>query len=398
MESTTYNIESYLNLKGCIEGCTNGFIKSRFDHCLVDLNISNDDYFNLLITLSEYSFPAILKSGEFNNCFNFDYSNNVNYNFIYKCLTNKLITKPFYNLQCRKHQLCDDQTIICFDCFERYRIVTRNLIPIIKCFRKDLCSIYFIDILYELIRYENRDVYSFITYVINNYYDGSSYKSFVLAFGKSKIKKLLKKLNRPFRQCDFKLILKKYIPIIYRVYAYSKGGDLDCLDKIYDYMLLNGLSVFKHIPYKYIIVGYKVHNKYKIDILECPEILDIANNSYKIATHDLLEGINFGFYKMRQIAYTNICDLNNKVKTEMRAKFANFKFNSKSVFSGRYISSSKCIVIGFLKPSDNTYQCFRLDIHIPSIICNLSKYDYLRKLNHDKWKFDDHEFDICYNN
>lgn len=47
----------------------------------------------------------------------------------------------------------------------------------------------FIDILYKLIRFENRDVYAFITYAINNF-------SNEFIFDRNKVKKLLKKLNR----------------------------------------------------------------------------------------------------------------------------------------------------------------------------------------------------------
>lgn len=155
-------------------------------------------------------------------------------------------------------------------------MVTRNLIPLMKTLRKDLCSIYFVDVLYDLIRFESRDLYAFIAYVVNQFRDGSSFKSFITDFGKKRARQLLKTMNRSFRRIDFKFVLKKYMPLLYTVYAYCADARVDCLDRVYDYMLNEGLSVFKTVPSKQVVVGYKVNDQYRIDVLETSAVLDFV--------------------------------------------------------------------------------------------------------------------------
>ncbi|KAG7393999.1 hypothetical protein PHYBOEH_005922 [Phytophthora boehmeriae] len=221
-----------------------------------------------------------------------------------------------------------------------------------KTLGKDLCSIYSTDVLYDLIRFENRNLYAFITHMVNHFSDGSSFKSFASDFGKNKIRKLMKTMNRPFRRIDFKMVLKKYVPLLYSTYAYCTNARVDCLDRVYDYMLHQGLSMFKTVPSDRVVVGYKVGSnllgtsKYRIVILETTSVLDVSESyQFQIGSHPLLEGLNFGFYKDRLEAYKTIN---------------------------------------------------RLDIHIESIIPNRTEVDALRFINHDKWNFEDNVSDDCY--
>lgn len=196
MESQVIPMERYLSLAGFSERKRFGFVKSQMDEVFeVKLN-SEDEYFNALITVSEYSFGAFLKEGgdfvpgvgceePFNHLFYYDYSNEIDYNSIYERLANPSIRSPVYQQYCSKHK--DERSGMCFDCLERYRVVTRNLIPLIKILRKDLCSIYFVDVLYDLIRFENRNLYTLIAYVVNQFRDGSSFKSFISGFGKKEV-------------------------------------------------------------------------------------------------------------------------------------------------------------------------------------------------------------------
>jgi hypothetical protein len=408
MEIEGYYMEKLLNHNGIIEHMNNNFIKSRFEKVLsVDIE-SNDDYYNFLVSLSEYSLMAFAKdavhnnlniskgNGSFANLFHYDYSNNIDYSFIYTNLKNPIIKTPIYQHYCDLHK--DEQKELCLNCLERYRVITRNLIPLMKTLRKDLCSIYFTDMLYDLIRFENRHLYAFITHMINEFSDGSSFKRFATNFGKKKIQKLLKGINKPFRRIDFKMILKKYIPLLYSVFAYCANIRIDCLDRVYDFMLYKGLSMFKTVPNKYIVVGYKVDTNYRIDIIETSSILDFSGNDiFQIASHPLLEGLNFGFHTDRQIAYNEVNKRNDNEKKKLRKKYDGFKFNGKSVFTGHTIYSDNTIIIGFLKESENTFQNFRLDIHITSIIPNHIDLDKMRFINHDKWIFEDNEYDLEYN-
>ncbi len=383
MESTTFDIVYLLNERGCAEFLINGFIKSKFINLLKDTNINNELYFNLLISLSEYSF---CNSSNLNNIFNYDYSNDIDYNFINSNLTNHLINSPKYNYYCKIHS---NNTNNCLDCLERYRIITKNLIPIINYVRKDLCSIYFIDILYDLIRFENNDVYSLITHLYNSHSDGSNFKNTINQFGKKNILKLFKMLNKPFRRIDYKFVFKKYFPLLYRVYLYCDKHYIDNKDNIYDYMLTKGLSLFKTVPSKYIVVGYIDNQKCpKLDIIKTYSLLNFSKhiNKFKIASHELVEGLNFGFYEHRLNAYKNIIALDNIEKLKLKKLFSNFNFTGVSVFSGDTILSNQCIIIGFLKQSENTFQNFRLDIHIDTFITNNSNFDYLRFIKHSKWK------------
>lgn len=412
MEIDGFYMEQYLNLSGVLEMMDNTFIKSRLDKVL-DIEIeSEEDYYNMLISLTEYSFFAFNKDAEhteslnrkidvaksdksFNNLFHYDYSNRIDYDFIYKHLKNPMIRKPIYAHYCNAHK--NKQVSTCLDCLERYRVITRNLIPLIKTLRKDLCSIYFIDVLYDLIRFENRGVYAFITYMVNEYSDGSSYKAFITKFGKKNVKKLLKQLNKPFRRIDFKMVLKKYVPLLYGAFVYSINARTDCLDRVYDYMLHEGLSMFKSVPSTRVVVGYKVGDQYRIDILETPNILNhVGNRDFRIATNPLLEGLNFGFYDHRLHAYNTTNRLDNDIKQSVRKLYEGFRFSGKSVFTGATIHSENIIVIGFLKESVNTFQNFRLDIHIESAIPNNATVDRLRFIDHDKWAFEDNEHDVCY--
>jgi hypothetical protein len=385
MESTTYNAGYLLNLKGCLEGQQYGYIKSSFKLVLIpNYKMTNDGYFNLLITLSEYSFA---NKKDFNNLFHYDYSNNIDYEFLYSSLSNQLIKYPFYdkNYYCKKHK-SDDNADDCIDCLERYRIITRNLIPVIKKFRKDLCSIYFIDMLYNLIRFENRDLYSLITFLINNHSDGSSFKETVSNIGKKKIVKLFKTINKPFRRIDYKFIFKKYLPLFYNIYLYCDKQYLDYKDVIYDFMLSKGLSMFKTVPNKYIVVGYKENENYILDVIKTNDVLNYREANFKIASHELLEGINFGFYKERLIAYNEVLKLDDEIKKKLKRIYSKLTFSGESVFTKKIIKSDDCIIIGFLKKSINTFQSFKLDIHIDSFLTNNNKIDYLRKIKHDKWK------------
>ncbi|KAE9345781.1 hypothetical protein PF008_g8597 [Phytophthora fragariae] len=409
MECDAFHMERLLNFAGASEGMHFGFIKSRMDKAVAVELKSEDEYFNALISLSEYSFPAFNKDashsipgtdmkksdGSFNNLFHYDYSNSVDYAFIYDCLANPLIRTPAYQQYCAKHR--NGLKGMCFDCLERYRVVTRNLIPLMKTLRKDLCSIYFVDVLYDLIRFENRDLYAFIAYVVNQFRDGSSFKSFMAEFGKKKARQLLKPMNRPFRRIDFKFVLKKYVPLLYMVYAYCADVRVDCLDRVYDYMLYEGLSVFKNVPSKLVVVGYKVDDQYRIDVLETNAVLDFAGDrQFQIASNTLLEGLNFGFYDARLKAYHDNNIMNGRIGNQVREIYAGFSFNGRSVFSSRIIRSEDVIVVGFLKASDNTFQNFRLDIHIESIIPNSSSLDSMRFIKHSKWSFEDNEADACY--
>jgi len=409
MESDAFHMERMLNVAGVSEGMRFGFIKSRMDKAVAIELESDDEYFNVLISLSEYSFGAFKKDashsvpgtdmkksdGSFNNLFHYDYSNNVDYAFIYDCLANPLIRTPVYQQYCAKHR--NELNGMCFDCLERYRVVTRNLIPLMKTLRKDLCSIYFVDVLYDLIRFENRDLYAFIAYVVNQFRDGSSFKSFISEFGKKKARQLLKTMNRPFRRIDFKFVLKKYVPLLYMVFAYCADVRVDCLDRVYDYMLYEGLSVFKTVPSKLVVVGYKVDDQYRIDVLETNAVLDFAGDrQFQIASHTLLEGLNFGFYGARLKAYQDTNSINRRLGNQLGKIYAGFSFNGRSVFSGRIIRSEDVIVVGFLKKSENTFQNFRLDIHIKSIIPNSTSVDSMRFIKHSKWSFEDNEADACY--
>ncbi|KAG6617100.1 uncharacterized protein IUM83_04872 [Phytophthora cinnamomi] len=409
MECDAFRMERMLNFAGALEGMRFDFIKSRMDKVFAIELESEDEYFNALISLSEYSFRAFNKDarhpipgtdmkksdGSFNNLFHYDYSNNVDYAFIYDCLANPLIRTPVYQQYCAKHR--NELNGMCFDCLERYRVVTRSLIPLMKTLRKDLCSIYFVDVLYDLIRFENRDLYAFIAYVVNQFSDGSSFKSFVSEFGKKKACQLLKTMNRPFRRIDFKFVLKKYVPLLYMVYSYCADVRVDCLDRVYDYMLHEGLSVFKTVPSNLVVVGYKVDNQHRIDILETNAVLDFAGaRQFQIASHTLLEGLNFGFYDARLIVYQENNTVNRRIGKQLRKIYADFSFNGRSVFSGRIISSEDVIVVGFLKQSENTFQNFRLDIHIESIIPNSTSVDSMRFIKHSKWNFEDNAADACY--
>ena len=381
MESTTYDIEQLLNFKGCTELIYNGYIKSNIQSVIIpEYKIDNDDYFNILISLSEYSFG---NKKDFNMLFHYDYSNNIDYDFTYSLLSNPLIKSPIYDNYCNKHK---NNNETCLNCLERYRIVTRNLIPIIKQFRKDLCSIYFIDMLYDLIRFENRNLYSLLTYLINNHKDGSSFKQTVNTFGKKKIVKLFKTINKPFRRIDYKLIFKKYLPLIYNIYLYCDKQYIDNKDNIYDFMLYKGLSMFKTVPSKYIVVGYKIGDQYRLDIIKTKQVLDFNDINFKIGSHDLLEGINFGFYKERHNAYIDVLNLDKTIKENLKPIYSKLIYTGYSVFTQDKINSENCITVGFLKKSENTFQSFKLDIHIESFLTNNSEVDYLRKIKHSKWK------------
>lgn len=415
METTTFDIERSMNMTGAREIHTHGHFRSRINQCIQGDIKSEDHYFNLLISLSEYSFAAFARYGGFrevpngpvnpnevgcNNVFYPDYSNDIDYDFIYTRLANPMIKKPVYDLYCTRHK---DKVLtgMCVDCLERYRVVTRNLIYLMRTSRKDLCSIYFVDILYQLIRFEHRDLYALITYTINNFADGSSFKPFANEFGKKKVNKLLKTLNRPFRRCDFKLILKKYLPLIYQLCFYCGKKRVDCLDKVYDFMLHQGMSMFKHIPSKYIVVGYKVEDQnkaqYRIDILKTKVARDFdKDREYQIASHTLLEGINFGFYTEREKVYRDAQAMDNDIKKKLKTTYRNLAFSGRSIFTGREMHSNNFITIGFLKPSVNTFQNFRLDIHIESLITNARNIDNLRKIKHDQWRFEDNMSDDFY--
>lgn len=394
METTYFDYESYINKKGFIEMLTQNYISSKIQSCIENKITDIDTYYNILLSFSEYSFNAFGK--DFNNLFHYDYSNEINYNFIYSNMMNPLIKSKDYSYYCNAHKNTNGDEF-CLECLEKYRIVTRHLIKIIKLLRKDLCSIYFIDILYDLIRYENRHVYSFIIYSINEFSDGSSYKSFVNSFGKNKIKKLLKHLNKPFRRCDYKFILKKYLPVIYNIYLYSDKKYINNIDKIYDYMLKNGVSLFKTVPSEFIVIGIKNDDNYQLDIIQTNQVLDyFPNMNFKIGTHGLLEGINFGFYKERINAYNSIIKLDDHEKNKLTKLFKNIYFSGRSIFTKKLYNSNEFITIGFLKKSENTFQNFRLDIHIRTFITNNKDIDKYRLIDHKKWKIDDNIINICY--
>ncbi len=397
-----------LTIDGVCECVREGFVKSRLDKVSVCAIGSNDEYFNLLVSISEYSFLAFQaysldpegmvvskNDGVFNNRFHYDYSNAVDYTLIYTCLKNPLICDPVYDHYCNAHK--DGVEGTCLDCLERYRVITRNLIPLMRTMRKDLCSIYFMDVLYDLIRFESRHVYAFVVYVLNNFGDGSSFKSFAASFGKRKIRMLLKRMNRPFRRMDFKMILKKYVPVLYAVYTYCANARIDCLDRVYDYMLHEGLSMFKTVPSEHVVVGYVAGDQYQIDILQTSSVLDFAGDQeFVIGSNLILESLNFGFYKLRQSVFHGVNGLDNQIKQGVRKMYSGFRFSGQSVFTGRTIHSQDAIIIGFLKKSLNTFQNFRLDIHIESIIPNSPHVDRLRLIDHDKWAFEDNEYDKCY--
>ncbi len=388
METTTFDIDFYINIKGCVECVNHGYLKSRFDQFLKPRTLIDEDgYYNILISLTEYSFDAFNET-EWSNMFNYDYDNNIEL----VDMSNPIIKSPVfehYCNECSSHEGCPD-------CWERYRVITRHMIPVMKNHRKDLCSIYFIDLLYQLVRFEYRDVYTLIVYVFNQFSDGSSFKAFANEFGRKRICKILKRINVPFRRCDFKLILKKYLPLIYRLYAYCANTQTDCLDKVYDYMLYNGMSMFKSVPSDYVVVGYTVGTDYRIDIIKTDAIMNMyPDMKFKIASHPLVEELNFGFYEERMKAYKDMCKLDNKMKNQLRNKFKGVAFSGVSVFTGKTIYSNDCIVIGFLKASENTFQNFRLDIHIPSFIDN-DRLKKMRTIAHDKWRFEDNTYDVCY--
>lgn len=154
--------------------------------------------------------------------------------------------------------------------------------------------------------------------------------------------------------------------------------------------------MFKTVPSNYIVVGYKVDNSYRIDIIETSSILDNTEDTFQIASHPLLEGLNFGFYTDRRLAYNEVNKINDSVKEKLRKQYDGFKFSGKSVFTGHTIYSENTIIIGFLKKSENTFQNFRLDIHITSFIPNNIDLDKMRFINHDKWIFEDNEYDLEY--
>lgn len=395
-----------MNEVGLREIVCGGFLRSRLEKVTKAKIKSEDQYFNVLISKSEYSFDAFEEDASegiyavygdrsFQNLFHYDYSNDVDYSLIYRCLRNGMIKSPTYTQYCKAHKR--EQRGLCLNCLERYRVVTRNLIPLLKMIRKDLCSIYFIDILYDLLRFENRDLYAFITYTINHFSDGSSFKAFVAQFGKKRVYRLLKTMNRPFRRIDFKFVLKKFIPVLYAVCAYCANTRTDCLDHVYDYMLHQGLSMFKTVPSEHVVVGYCVGSAYRIDVIETRAVLDFEKDrDFMISSNTMLEGLNFGFYKRRLQVYKDTNAWDNSIKQELRSVYADLTFEGRSVFTGDVVSSENAIVIGFLKKSNNTFQNFRLDIHIESIITNNPAVDKLRLIQHSKWNFEDNMTNICY--
>lgn len=88
--------------------------------------------------------------------------------------------------------------------------------------------------------------------------------------------------------------------------------------------------------------------------------------------------------------------MDRRIGGQLRKMYASFSFNGRSVFSGRIICSEDAIVVGCLKKSVNTFQNFRLDIHIESIIPSSSSADSMRFIKHSKWSFEDNEADACY--
>ncbi|KAG7393998.1 hypothetical protein PHYBOEH_005921 [Phytophthora boehmeriae] len=122
METAGYYTGRSLNFVGCEELLRYSAIKSRFDKVVEEKIQSEDEYFNLLVSLSEYSFSAFNKDaihyddlnhisyditksdGTFNNLFHYDYENNINYEFIYSCLANPLVRNPVYDHYCSTHK------------------------------------------------------------------------------------------------------------------------------------------------------------------------------------------------------------------------------------------------------------------------------------------------------
>lgn len=203
-------------------------------------------------------------------------------------------------------------------------------------------------------------------------------------------------MNRPFRRIDFKFVLKKYVPLLYRVYAYCDDARTDCLDRVYDYMLYNGLSVFKTVPSELVVVGYKVGDQYCIDVLETSAVLDYAGGrSFYIASHPILESLNFGFHDERLGVYKEANIADRKTGKSLRKLYTGFTFTGHSVFSGQTVRSEDAIIVGFLKKSANTFQNFRLDIHIESIVPNNASVDRMRFIKHSDWIFEDNEADAC---
>jgi hypothetical protein len=144
--------------------------------------------------------------------------------------------------------------------------------------------------------------------------------------------------------------------------------------------------MFKTVPNKYIVVGYKENENYILDVIKTNDVLNYREANFKIASHELLEGINFGFYKERLIAYNEVLKLDDEIKKKLKRIYSKLTFSGESVFTKKIIKSDDCIIIGFLKKSINTFQSFKLDIHIDSFLTNNNKIDYLRKIKHDKWK------------
>ena len=203
------------------------------------------------------------------------------------------------------------------------------------------------------------------------------------------LKKLLiifKTINKPFRKIDYKFIFKKYLPLIYNIYLYCDKQYLDYKDVIYDFMLSKGLSMFKTVPNKYVVVGYKENENYILDVIKTNDVLNYREANFKIASHGLLEGINFGFYKERLKAYIEVKKMDKEIKEKLKRIYSKLTFSGESVFTKKIIKSDDCIIIGFLKKSENTFQNFRLDIHIDSFLTNNSKVDYLREIKHNEWK------------
>jgi hypothetical protein len=78
--------------------------------------------------------------------------------------------------------------------------------------------------------------------------------------------------------------------------------------------------------------------------------------------------------------------MDKEIKEKLKRIYSKLTFSGESVFTKKIIKSDDCIIIGFLKKSENTFQSFKLDIHIESFLTNNSKVDYLRKIKHSKWK------------
>ncbi|EGZ24656.1 hypothetical protein PHYSODRAFT_296663 [Phytophthora sojae] len=348
MECDAFRMERMLNFTGASEGMRFGFIKCRLDKAFALELQSEDEYFNALISLSEYSFGAFKKDasnpipgtdmnksdGSFNNLFHYDYSNNVDYTFIYDCLANPLIRTPVYQQYCGKHrdELNGMSGALPSGHTQPHPADENAAQRFVQHLLRGRSS---------------RDLYAFIAYVVNQFRDGSSFKSFITDFGKKRARQLLKTMNRSFRRIDFKFVLKKYMPLLYTVYAYCADARVDCLDRVYDYMLNEGLSVFKTVPSKQVVVGYKVNDQYRIDVLETSAVLDfVGDRQFQIASHTLLESLNFGFHDARLKAYQDISSMDRRIGGQLRKMYASFSFNGRSVFSGEIICSEDAIVVG----------------------------------------------------